>query len=198
MPGANRAPRAPRSRSVVVAPGGNGKARRAGGLAGGDQACDVEVLGFVSKVDWQAFELVDRGVQLLGWTSGEVGAQVPRLHDSQASTGSHEEPSLADRLRRCSRESIGGRIPRGRRPTHDTDDVPSLGDRRGDVGAHSLLDALVMNDLGDCLVYISGRNAARLHVSRETGVEALHRHVRLIAGHELVDRALVLVVLRFV
>jgi hypothetical protein len=35
-------------------------------------------------------------------------------------------------------------------------------------------------------------------VSGGAGVEALHRRVRLIAGHELVDRALVLVVLRFV
>ena len=127
-------------------------------------------------------------MQFLVWTSGEVGAQVPRLHNPQASTGGHEEPSLADRLRRCSRQSIGGRIPRGRRPTHDTDDVASLGDRGRDVGAHSLVDALVVNDLGDCFVDIFGWNAARLDVSGETGVEAPHRRVRLIAGHELVDR----------
>ena len=52
-------------RLFVVAPGGDGKARRARGLAGCDQACGVEVLRFISTVDRAALQVVDRGVQLV-------------------------------------------------------------------------------------------------------------------------------------
>ena len=157
-------------------------------LAGRDQTCGIDVLGFVPTVGRAAFQLLDRGVQLLGWTSREVGAQVARLHDSQTSAGSHEEPCLAECFRGLGGESVRGRVPGGRRPAHHAYDVPSIRDRGGDVGAHSLLDALVVNDLGDGFLDILRRDAARFDVSGETGVEALHRRARLIAGHELVDR----------
>jgi hypothetical protein len=51
-----------------------------------------------------------------------------------------------------------------------------------------VVDTLVVNDLGDGFVDIDGRDTGRLDVSGEAGVEALHRRVRPVAGHEFVDR----------
>ena len=63
-----------------------------------------------------------------------------------------------------------------------------LGDGGRDIGAHGLVDALVVNDLGDRFVDIGRRDAGRFDVSGEAGVETLHRRVRPVAGHELLDR----------
>ena len=175
-------------RLAVVAPGGDGKAGRAGGPAGGDHARRVDVLGFVSPVGRAAIELIDGRVQLVVWTSREIGAQVARLHDSQASARGHEEPCLAERLRGLSGESVGGCVSGRRGPAHDAGDVPTAGDGGRDVGAHGLVDALVVNDLGDGFVDIGGRDTGRLDVSGDAGVKALHRRVRPVAGHQLVDR----------
>jgi hypothetical protein len=53
-----------------------------------------------------------------------------------------------------------------------------------------MTSTLVVNDLGDGFLDILRRDAARFDVSGEAGVEALHGRVRLIAGHDFVDRRL--------
>ncbi|HEY6395926.1 MAG TPA: hypothetical protein VIX82_00585 [Solirubrobacteraceae bacterium] len=48
------------------------------------------------------------------------------------------------------------------------------------------VDALVVNDLGDGFVDIVRRDAGRLDVGSEPGVQVLHGCIRSIAGHELI------------
>ena len=175
-------------RLALVVPGGDGEAGCAGAPAGGDHARGVDVLGFVSPVDRAAFEVIDGGVQLIVWTSREIGAQVAGLHDPQASARGHQEPGFAERLRGVSGEPVGGCVSGRRGPTHDAGDVPSAGDGGRDEGAHGLVDALVVNDLGDGFLDIGGRDAGGLDVRGDAGVEALHRGVRQVARHQLVDR----------
>jgi hypothetical protein len=54
--------------------------------------------------------------------------------------------------------------------------------------AHGRVDALVVNNLGDGFVDICRRDAGRLDVGSEPGIQALHRCVRSMAGHELIHR----------
>jgi hypothetical protein len=175
-------------RLLVEAPGRDRRTRGASEPAGCDQPCSVEILRFVPTVGRPARPVLDCRVQLLGGTSGEVGPQVARFHDPQTAACRHQETCLAEGFRRLSGESVGGRVSRRRRSAHHAGDVPSLGDRGRDIGAHGPVDALVVNDLSDGLVDIFRRDPRRFDVSGEAGIETLHRSVRPIAGNELIDR----------